>query len=150
MLFCPQGTKHLKYLRGFTIWRCLLLPVTSVSSPLFCGSVHTHCWSHTLRCILLWKLEEIAIWVLKHKIKMPFYCACIWGIELKPQFRQLCVSLAIQQHLPGAKRIRIVSQAVMLKQSEITPKAANQRAMAISFLFKLYISQLVSFAAPSL
>lgn len=100
-VFMPQGSKHLKCLRGFIIWRCLLLQGTSVSPPLFCGGVHTHFWSHAPRCILLWKLEEIAIWVLKHKIKMPLYCACLWGIGLKPQFRQLCVSLVIQQRLRG-------------------------------------------------
>lgn len=93
--FLPQGGKHLKCLRGFMRWRCLLLSLTSVSSPLVCGSVHTPFWSHAPRCILLWKLEEIAIWVLKHKIKMPFYCACLWGIGLEPQFRQLCVYSAI-------------------------------------------------------
>lgn len=126
--FLPRGSKHLNYLRG--------IYYIKKSSHTFFAM-----WIKTPRCILSWRVEGGVIWTFQEENKNIICLSmCLWGIGLKSQFRQLN-TVIYPFHSVCRKKNYDSLPADIIKWSETTSTAANQKRKTILFLPKLHVSQ---------
>ena len=91
--------------------------------------------------MLSWRVEVGVIWTFRKENKnIIFLYMCLWGIGLKSQFGQLNTVIYPFNSVWRKKNYDSLP-ADIVKWSEITSTAANQKRKTVLFLPKLHVSQ---------